>query len=390
MRSLKREKRMMRSEVQKPSIPSREQKSASNTFLMQHRSKAAGGRKFGMRAMRGLAIVALGGQIRRVNDSLFFVKSQSSLGNHRVERIGSRWVCDCEDYEKRLKACKHIYAVNFLLDLPEIILSNSSGQEKVCPHCKSTNLVRRGLKYNRSGAVQVFWCKGCNKRFVDTSTGRRGGTSASLGLIALDLHFKGLSLRNIKDHLWQVYGISKPTSTIRFWIMKLTNLLMKATEGLNVEVGDKWLADEMVVKIKGNVKYLWNIMDYESRKLLASKLSDRRGANEALDVIKEAIKVAGKKPSELVTDGLKSYEKALEVMDGIKHRGNVALVDKENNNRLERLHGTIRSWLKTKRGLKSGLNIDGYAVYYNDIRPHMSVRNLNKQRLLELLNSVNI
>ncbi|MEM0057166.1 MAG: SWIM zinc finger family protein, partial [Candidatus Geothermarchaeota archaeon] len=74
--------------------------------------------KLSLRELRGLGIVALGGQIKRVDENAFLVKSRSNpSAYHRVEWRGNGWVCDCADYAKRNKPCKHIYAVNFLLDL---------------------------------------------------------------------------------------------------------------------------------------------------------------------------------------------------------------------------------------------------------------------------------
>jgi hypothetical protein len=83
-----------------------------------------------LRELRGLKIVTLGGQIEMINNKIFAVKSQSKLGAfHRVEWKDGKWICDCADYAKRQKPCKHVYAVNFLLDLPRIVLSNSEFQQ---------------------------------------------------------------------------------------------------------------------------------------------------------------------------------------------------------------------------------------------------------------------
>jgi len=120
-------------------------------------------------------------------------------------------------------------------------------------------------------------------------------------------------------------------------------------------------------------------MDYETRIHIVSILTEGRGSEEALNVIKEAIREAGKNPEKLISDGLKSYSKALnEPQDNhINHISNVGLTRQEdNNNRIERLHGTIRSWTKPQRGLKSRTQelIDVHQLYYNLIRPHMALQ----------------
>src|SRR5439155_18905259 len=125
-------------------------------------------------------------------------------------------------------------------------------------------------------------------------------------------------------------------------------------------------------------KYLWNIMDYDTRNLIASLLADGRGAKEATTAIREAITKAGKKPTELVTDGFPSYSAALaNFQTGILHTKNVGISSKENNNRIERLHGTVRDWTKPKRGLKQRgkEDLEGFSAYYNHVRPHLARSN---------------
>src|SRR5437867_9605618 len=108
--------------------------------------------------------------------------------------------------------------------------------------------------------------------------------------------------------------------------MKLVGLLRNATEDMKLEVGNRWLADKMKVKVSGKEKYLWNVLDYESRKLIASMLATGRGANEASIVIREAVARAGKEPKEFVTDGLASYSAAIsDIGMEVKHLKNVGI-----------------------------------------------------------------
>ena len=74
-----------------------------------------------MRRLRGLEIVARGGQVKRIIDSEYSVHSQQGNGRYKVEWKNSRWVCECPDYVKRRQPCKHIHAVIFLLRLPEVM-----------------------------------------------------------------------------------------------------------------------------------------------------------------------------------------------------------------------------------------------------------------------------
>ena len=79
-----------------------------------------------MRQLRGMEIVARGGQVRCVSDSEYLVRSQSTDTWYRVRRRKGRWLCECTDYLKKRKPCKHAHAVTFLLRLPEVLLANHS------------------------------------------------------------------------------------------------------------------------------------------------------------------------------------------------------------------------------------------------------------------------
>ncbi|MEM2108231.1 MAG: DDE-type integrase/transposase/recombinase [Candidatus Bathyarchaeia archaeon] len=317
--------------------------------------------------------------IRKENKNSYIVKSETQPAVfYKVEWTEGKWICNCPDYSKRGKPCKHIYAVNFLLDFPRIILSNSTAFDRHCPYCCSANVRPKGFRYNQTGPVRIFKCKNCGKRFVDNISSEYSGAKAALSVIAADLYFKGLSLRDIKNHLSQVYGIDKPVATLHRWVIRIADALKSAYENVQLEVGDKWLADETVVKVDGETKYLWNIMDFGTRCYVAALLTDGRGTKDAVEVIKQAIRNTGKCPATIMTDGLSSYSKAMQML-GIptEHIGNVGISKCENNNRVERLHGTVKDWIKRKRGLKNEFNkfIEDYRIYYNYIRPNTALKN---------------
>jgi hypothetical protein len=61
------------------------------------------------RQERGAKISAQG--IERINETSFWVKSQSGKSGYSVTMFQGRWTCDCPDYRFRQDKCKHIYAV---------------------------------------------------------------------------------------------------------------------------------------------------------------------------------------------------------------------------------------------------------------------------------------
>ena len=67
-------------------------------------------------------------------------------------------------------------------------------------------------------------------------------------------------------------------------------------------------------KRKGNtnVAYLWNVMDRDSRFLIASKLSEKRDISGAIQAINQAIHNShGNLPNTVYTDALKAYREGI-------------------------------------------------------------------------------
>jgi len=93
-----------------------------------------------------------------------------------------------------------------------------------------------------------------------------------------------------------------------------------------------------------------------------------------------AKQIEKKRPRFVVTDGLGVYHKAFnkEFYDhhrSCKHISHVRWKGDLNNNVIERLHGIVREREKIMRALKLPDTpiVDGYRLYYNFIRPHMSL-----------------
>ena len=99
--------------------------------------------------------------------------------------------------------------------------------------------------------------------------------------------------RNINDH----FNIELNYSTKYGWIQRYIPQISNYVNSLTPQLSDSWHIDELFVKMKGgdkrkgntNVAYLWNVMDRDSRFLIASKLSEKRDINETIEAIKEAL-----------------------------------------------------------------------------------------------------
>jgi transposase-like protein len=165
------------------------------------------------------------------------------------------------------------------------------------------------------------------------------------------------------------------------WVHKYGEIISQYAETLQPQLGDIWHADEMKIKTKrDDWSWLWNVMDSQTRFLIANLVTKKREVEDAQGLFKEA-RQSGK-PELLITDGLQSYHKAFnrEFYDRYQTCAHVraeGLTARSNNNKVERLHNTVRERVKVMRGLHndktaSAFN-DGFKAYYNFIRPHQAL-----------------
>jgi transposase-like protein len=194
---------------------------------------------------------------------------------------------------------------------------------------------------------------------------------------AMQLYFSGESLRNIMKSL-KLLGVEVSHQTVYNWIRKYVQLMGQYVEKIVPNVSDTWRADELYVKIKGDMKYLFALMDDETRFWIAQEVAESKYKHDARKLFQLGVKATGKKPMTIITDGLPAYHDAFnkefwtmkkpraEHINAIKLSGNM------HNNKMERFNGEIRDREKTMRGLKTKETpiLKGYQIFHNYIRPH--------------------
>jgi putative transposase len=341
------------------------------------------------RMKRGLELLEKGTKIAESKDGSFAVPSLTTTIIYEVRLIESIWVCTCPDFEYRhIECCKHIYAVRFW------IATNTYLQDKPKPKVLAKDAIScnkcgsiRVVKYGTSANKQVFKCKDCQHKFREESLLQKVKFSPELITLTLDLYFSGLSLRKIARNVGNHFDIQINFSTIYTWIQRYIPVISNYVNSLKPQLGETWHADELFVKMKGGetrkgntgIAYLWNIMDRQSRFLIASKLSEHRDTEGAINAFNEAIHNAhGQNPQQIHTDALRAYREGISKTFGLKvdHVSKCGINKPHaDNNRAERLNGTLRERVKVQRGWKSHKSAiaEGQRIQYNFVKPHMAL-----------------
>ena len=361
------------------------------------------------RILRGQSMIEKGFEPKQVDDITFQVQSQSGNGLYTVLHKYNAWSCDCPDFTYRHIECKHIHAIRFWQTLKEkLVIEQLEESKKVwaeveaerdyehltCVFCGSDRIIKNGTRKTKIGKKSRMLCSHCKRTFtLESEAGfERMQVTSKMVTVALDLYFKGTSLRKIVDHLDQFYERPVHFTTVYHWVQKYSEIISRYAETLQPQLGDIWHADEMKIKTKrDDWSWLWNVIDSQTRFLIANLVTKKREIEDAQGLFKEA-RQSGK-PELLITDGLQSYHKAFnrEFYDMHKTSEHVraeGLTARSNNNKVERLHNTVRERVKVMRGLHNDKTAtafnDGFKAYYNFIRPHQALNGKTPAEVVEL------
>ena len=246
-----------------------------------------------------------------------------------------------------------------------------------CPACSSERVVKDGTR----NGYQRYLCRGCDKRF--NTTGKTAGRRfpPEITGAAVRMFYSGMSYKRIAEHIEDTYDIKEPSkATIYEWVRDYTKAGVEEMADHKAHTSGHWVADEMMVWVGGEKYWNWNVMDADTRYILASHLSKNRDGRAATAVMRKAREAAAEPPKTIKTDKWRAYNRAIaNVFPDAKHVQAEGLTAELNNNQSERLQGTFRQRTKTLRGLdtrESGQTyLDGWTLDYNLFRKHESLKN---------------
>ncbi len=336
------------------------------------------------REQEGHIIARAKGVIRRINELKYTVISQSGNGSYDVVSTELGWVCSCPDHKFRGVKCKHIFGVEISFALrKEVEVARIEPIPNInnCIYCKSIAIVKDGIRHNIHGDIQKFNCKQCGKYFTINIGFEKMKHNPQGITTAMQLYFSGESLRNTCESL-QLIGMSVSHQTIYNWIKKYVTLMARYLQQIKPNVSDAWRADELYLKVRGNPKYLFALMDDQTRFWIAQQVADTKYTSNIQPLFKDAKEIAGKRPNTVITDGAANFADAFNkefytLKDPrTRHISHIRLQGDHNNNKMERMNGEVRDREKVMRGLKRNNTpiLTGYQLFHNYFRPHEALK----------------
>ncbi|MGP8128753.1 MAG: IS6 family transposase [Candidatus Bathyarchaeia archaeon] len=199
---------------------------------------------------------------------------------------------------------------------------------------------------------------------------------------AMQLYFSGESLRNTARSL-RLLGVHVSHKTVFMWIKKYTALMEKYLDRITPKVSDTWRADELFLKVRGNMKYLYALMDDQTRFWIAQEVADTKYTADVRPLLRLAKQVTGKQPKTFITDGAPNFHQAYErefwtsrKIDRPEHIREIALDGVRHNNKMERMNGELRQREKVMRTLEKPDTpiLSGMQIFHNYVRPHEALK----------------
>ena len=267
--------------------------------------------------------------------------------------------------------------------LPVIAVDSTNKTSSIvtCKYCQSERI----RKFGTYKGIQRYWCKDCERKFVNNGAIPKMKVSSKQIASAMGMYYGGMSLDAIQQQFKQDYDTEMSESNYWNWVKRFTKEAMKQCQDFKPDVGDEWVADETYMKLGKKIVYFWDIIDIKTRYLIASHVSFSRGAKEAQQLMKLAEKRAGKTPKIVRTDKLRSYVSGIEDAFGAdtKHiqGGPFKFVNSgESTAEIERFHKTLEQRTKVFEKFKDMASIrlltDGWLINYNFFKQNEGCGNI--------------
>jgi transposase-like protein len=331
-------------------------------------------------------------QIQQIDERFYKVASQSrEIMYDVVRRENGSWICNCLDFHYRamelhqIVRCKHIIACQIRVELKNKVRENVVIEPiniSACLACGSNHLKKFGVRHNKYGNIQRFCCLDCQKTFSLNLGFQRMKHSPQAITTAMQMYFSGESLRNTAKTL-RLIGAQVSHQTIYNWIQKYTALMEKYLDKITPQVSDTWRADELFLKVKGNMKYLYALMDDQTRFWIAQEVAETKFTADLKPLFKLGKKIARKQPKTLITDGAPNFHEAFKdefwthkAENRPEHIREIRMSGQVHNNKMERMNGEIRDRERCMRTLEKADSpiLKGMEIYHNFLRPHMALK----------------
>ncbi len=180
-------------------------------------------------------------------------------------------------------------------------------------------------------------------------------------------HCFSLSLRDV-ELILAARGVVVSYESIREWGLRFGRMFANTLKRRRPRPGDKWHLDEVFIRIRGKLHYLWRAIDQDGN-VLDILVQSRRSAKAAKRFFRKLLRGLQYVPRVIVTDKLRSYAAAKRhVLPGVEHRQSRYL-----NNRAEVSHQPTRRRERQMQRFKSARHAQRFLSTHARIHNHFQL-----------------
>lgn len=250
------------------------------------------------RTQKAIQMMKLPNCIVKFSPDKFSVRSQNIPQIHYiVSKTNSRLICDCPDHIKRKSDCKHIKMVLELTKKNQGNTQEFRMMDKslfnLCKFCDSGRLKKDGIRKNKKCDVQQYKCLDCKKKFVLNLGFEKMRYDSILITRALQIYFSGMSVRDVVD-CFEQEEIDVFYQSVYNWIKKYPKMISNYVKGIIPRISEIWRIDEIFMKIKGNMKLQYSILDHETKFMITQYVANTKGTENVNPMFREAMRVVNK------------------------------------------------------------------------------------------------
>ena len=337
------------------------------------------------RKLKAKQMMETQGHCSQFESNKFKVRSQTNPDNfYIVSKTENGLRCKCKDHNCRKSDCKHIKLVLEIIKKNKCYRNNTfrimeRSKLKLCKYCDSGKIIKKGMRKTKKGNVQIFKCKDCKKRFTTNFGFEKMRYKPVLITRSLQMYYSGMSVRDIAD-CFEQEEIEVSYRAVYDWIKKYSKMTNNYLKGIVPRVSETWRTDEIFIKIRGKKKLQYSMLDHETRFMITQYVADTKGTENVRPMFREAMMIADKKPTTLISDGAANFHEAWKdeykqknfLQKETQHIRHIHMKGDKNNNRMERLNGIIRDREVSYRGIKKMDSplFDGFQTFYNFSKKH--------------------
>ena len=181
-------------------------------------------------------------------------------------------------------------------------------------------------------------------------------------------HCFSLSLRDV-ELILAARGVTVSYESIRDWGIRFGRQFAATLKRRRPKPGDKWHLDEVFIRIRGKLHYLWRAVD-QNGAVLDILVQKRRDPDAAKRFFRRLLSGHAEVPRVIVTDKLKSYAAAKrEILPKVEDRQSRYL-----NNRAEVSHQPTRRRERQMQRFKSIRQAQRFLSAHSRIHNHFQLR----------------